>query len=221
MKHLFTLSLLFISTCCVAQNNKEYVSNTRMHAIKFDATKLIEPEQNISVAYEQRLQKNKYGVQLQLDYIFDAYTQNTYNSVNFSEKGIRVIPEFRYYTGYNSELTEPYIGLQILSKYAIKNYEEWTTQADAAGTEFAQLKPVQLSKLVIAPHFMVGWHFFLTRDKRLSIDFNVGVGGRARFVTKSVTNNVPRDYWSLNEDKNMSSLSVASNLKLCYFFNGK
>jgi Protein of unknown function (DUF3575) len=221
MKQLLIITAIFVTLVSHAQRSNNTVSNTRTHAIKFDATKLIEPEQNISIAYEHRLMQNKISLQLQADYIFDAYTQNSGNSVGFNEKGIRLIPEIRYYSSIKTALTELYFGLQFLNKYAIKNYEEWTLQKDIVGTEYIELKKVRLEKYVFAPHFMLGWHFFLSQDKRLSIDFNMGIGGRTRMVNKSPNNNVKRDFWGLGEDKNISTISFASNLKLCYFFNSK
>jgi hypothetical protein len=187
----------------------------KQFVIKFDATKLIEPEQNISFAFEKRLKGKPISFQVQVDYIFDSYTQNNYNSVNFKEKGIRIIPEIRYYTNPKRELVHHYFGFQVLNKYAEKNYDEWAEKQNSAGINYLELSPVKQTKYVIAPHFLIGWHFYLSQSQKLSFD----AGYRSRMVTKSVNNNVNRSFLDIYDDKNQQTVSFASNFKLCYFFN--
>jgi hypothetical protein len=127
------------------------------------------------------------------------------------------MPEIRYYTRAIDKTIDQYISFQVLNKYAVKNYEEWAQKLNSSGIDYLQLTPVRQTKYVIAPHFMVGWHFFLDYRKRVSFDFNMGLGVRLRYIHKSIDNNVRRDFLNLNDDSNQQTISFASNLKLCFF----
>lgn len=214
---IFALLCLLSSSSVYSQDNDR--STGKQWSMKFDATKLIEPEQNISFAAERWFTKNNnFSYQLQLDYIFDAYTQNNYNSINFRQSGIRAIPEFRFNYSAPDKMRIGYIALQLLNKYTVKHYQEWTEQYDMDSTLYLELKDIRQEKFVIAPHVLIGNHLFLSRNKKMSIDFNFGLGARSRTVKKSADYNTPRTFLNFRDDESVSTISMASNLKLCYFF---
>jgi hypothetical protein len=210
------VALLCAFGVAFAQNATQ--AENKSIVLKFDGTKLIEPEMNVSFAVE-RLFKSKVSYQVQLDYIFDSYTQNDFNTVGLTMRGVRCIPEIRLYSNPSpTGLLQTYASAQLITKYVRKSYEEWVLTQLIAGQLFHTLKPIKQDKFLLAPHAMVGTLIHLDKANRAFLDFNVGFGIRQRWVKRSADYNVERIFLSFNDDTDQLAPSLASNLKVCYRF---
>jgi hypothetical protein len=194
-----------------AQRTDNYFQKSLL--LKVDATKLIEPDMNISFAVEKRFSE-KFSWQVQADYIFNSYEYLVGNAQNSRVTGFRIVPEIRNYIAAKNDNGAPanYIALQVLCKYQVNNFSKWFNNIDGAGQQYLELKELFKKKTIIAPHLMYGKLIDLDGGNRWSLDLNTGIGVRFRNGTQSpeALNN------GLNMPLNFVFLSVAGNLKLCY-----
>ncbi len=207
--------------CCLATITKAQYggSNDLPNArIKFDATRLFEPDNNVSLAFEKFI-GNKYSVQLQTDYIYSSYETTFSRGINKSTNGFRVVPEFRSYFSTNKKPNEfsNYIGAQVLYKYTKQQYEREIQKTDALGNNYLQYEMQKRNKSVLGISGLIGTILPLDNNNRWVFDCNFGVGVRYRVYNESADfkgNNFVD--FSLFQNNPTLWPNVIANIKLAY-----
>jgi hypothetical protein len=200
--------ILWLCALCITQvfAQKQYsTTSSKRLTFKIDATKLIEPDMNISVAVENKFHKIFSGY----DLFFSGYE-------DIRVKGFRIVPEFRnYYFGKDDDETPTwYMGGQVLYKYVSTQYDTWQTKQDGAGQTYQAFTTLYKKKSIIAPHIMLGKIIFLGQESRWAFDVNIGVGARDKRGVQSPELNAGGFTGQTN--LNYSTISMAANFKLCY-----
>ena len=216
-KYFAAFSLLFFSLCAIAQRqeraivmNEDAPSGKGLTA-RFNYTGLIDPfDQNLSFGGEYKLNEH-WSTGIDLAWIFASL----YLSESKHANGLIARPFIRYYPWGNKK---GFFEAVVHYKYVSYRITDWVGQDVTNGVPaYEEYRAFHFNKNAFGLHLNAGTSANLSRDKRLKMEFYLGLG--MRFKTQGADigeyDRQRRGFGKLY-DPNFSNISLPMGARLVY-----